>query len=101
MDQRWPTYGSKVGRLLCKGNVDLASRSVRLQDKTEGLSLAADRVVYERSRQLLSIHGLPQRPFRFTQQKPGKVPINVNGERAFYDLATGELEQVSKLSVTR
>ncbi|MBU0717665.1 MAG: hypothetical protein KJ749_05395 [Planctomycetes bacterium] len=78
-----------------------ASGSVRLHDETEKLSLAADRVVYERGRQLLSIHGLPQQPFRFTQQKPGKLPINVNGERAFYDLATGELEQVSKLTVTR
>ncbi|MHC4697566.1 MAG: hypothetical protein ACYTFA_12575 [Planctomycetota bacterium] len=69
-----------------------ANGSVEIQDETEGLHLTADRVVYERERDILAIHGTPQREAQIWVQKPGELPTNVKSARMFYDVQTGRVE---------
>ena len=71
-----------------------ASRSVRLQDESEGLSLMADRVVYERDREILAIYGSPGRKVQIVHQEPGEPPKIIAVQRAFYNLKTGEMESL-------
>lgn len=71
-----------------------ASGAVTLQDQVEGLTVAADNLVYERPRQLLAISGAKQRKAQITLRKPGQMPQQVAMERLFYNLATGKLELV-------
>ena len=72
-----------------------AEGSVTLQDNSEGLSLTAGRLVYERERQLLAIYGAHQQKARIVIQRPGQFPRQVAAERLFYNLQTGQGE-VSK-----
>ena len=69
-----------------------ATGSVELQDKTEKLSLLADRVVFERDREILAIYGTKQHPAQIFQRRKGQPRGTIKVERAFYNLATGELE---------
>lgn len=63
-----------------------ASGAVELQDKTEGLSVRADTVVFEKARQLLQVYGTPTRKAHIVHQKPGQSPNVFTTERLFYDL---------------
>ena len=72
-----------------------ASGSVELQDETENLSLMADRLVFERDRQLLEIHGSATQRARIYRYGKGTGRGMVQVERAFFNLATGELEMVN------
>jgi lipopolysaccharide export system protein LptA len=78
-----------------------ASGAVRLQDQAEGLSLTADRVVYERNRKILVIYGTAQRKAHIVKQEPGRLPNQVSVERLFYNLATGRLELTGPTVDTR
>ncbi len=69
-----------------------ATGSVEIQDETEGLHLTADRVVYERERDILAIHGTTQREAQIWVQKPGELPTHVSAVRMFYDVQTGRVE---------
>ncbi|UCE60927.1 MAG: hypothetical protein JSU63_04080 [Phycisphaerales bacterium] len=69
-----------------------ASGSVEIRDETEGLTVSAGRVVYERGRDLLAIYGTPQRRAQIVVQKPGELPKHVQTERMFYDLKQGTIE---------
>ncbi len=70
-----------------------ASRSVTLQDQTAYLpEVTADRIVYERDRNILSIFGAPGREARIVRQKPGEAPSISKVQRAFYDLENNRLE---------
>jgi len=69
-----------------------ATGSVMIQDDTEGLYVTADRVKYERDRDILVIHGSPQRDAQIVVQKPGELPTQVTAERMFLDLETGKIE---------
>jgi hypothetical protein len=75
-----------------------ASGMVSLQDESENLFVTADRVVYWKDHELLSIHGNPQRRAHVVTQKPGQLPNQVSAERLSYNLATGQLE-ISKPAV--
>ncbi len=75
-----------------------ASGSVTLQDFTEGLSLTADRVIYEKQRKILAIYGTLQRKAHIVTQKPGRLPNQISAERLFFNLSTGRVE-VSKPAV--
>ncbi len=66
-----------------------ASGQVRLQDQTEGLSLTASDLTFERERELLIIQG---QPARIIQQRPGQLPVDATVKRAFYNLRTKRLE---------
>jgi hypothetical protein len=66
--------------------------SVEIQDEGEGLYLNADRVVYERARDILAIHGSTQRKAQIWVQKPGELPTHVKATRMFYDVKTGRVE---------
>ena len=72
-----------------------ASGSVELQDETENLWLLADRLVFERDRQILAIYGLPNQRARIYRYGKGTAHGTIQVERAFYNLATGELESVN------
>ena len=74
-----------------------ATRNVSIQDKTEGLSLAADRVEYMRDRSLLAIYGTPQNKADIVIQRQGQFPRKMAVERCFYNLETGSVE-ISKSS---
>jgi len=69
-----------------------ATGSVQLQDETEKLSLLADRVVFERDREILAIYGTQTRPAQILQRRKGQARGTIKVERAFYNLATGVLE---------
>ena len=69
-----------------------ASGSVELQDATEGVFVAADRVTYERDREILAILGSHRQDAQIVQQRPGRSPTIWKGQRAFYNLATNQLE---------
>ncbi len=66
--------------------------TVKIQDETEGISLTADRVVYERDRDILAIYGTKQRPAQIWVQKPGELPTHFSAARMFYDVNTGSVE---------
>ncbi len=66
-----------------------ASGQVRLQDQTEGLSLTASDLTFERERELLIIQG---QPARIIQQRQGQLPVDATVKRAFYNLRTKRLE---------
>jgi hypothetical protein len=87
--------GRRAARLSGDGLRQFAAGgNVSLQDQVEGLTIAADSVVYERPRQLLAISGTKQRKAQITVRKPGKMPNNVATERFFYNLATGQIELI-------
>ena len=69
-----------------------ASGDVVIQDKTEGLHVNADRVVFERERELLAIFGAPRTPARIVVQRPNQLPTHITTQRTFYDLNTGKIE---------
>ena len=69
-----------------------ASDGVTLEDSAEGLSLIADRVIYEKERSLMAVYGSPRRKARIVIQKPGKFPQDISAERFFYNLATRSVE---------
>ncbi len=66
-----------------------ASGQVKLQDQTEGLSLTATDLTFERDRELLIIQG---QPARIIQQRQGQLPVDATVKRAFYNLRTKRLE---------
>lgn len=89
------TRGRRTARLSGDGLRQFAaSGNVSLQDQVEGITIAADNIVYERPRQLLAISGSKQRKAQITVRKPGKMPNQVATERLFYNLATGQLELI-------
>ena len=69
-----------------------ASGAVQLQDETEGLSILADRIVFERARRILSIDANEPRKARLVKQQPGQLPYQVTVSRLVYNLATGQVE---------
>lgn len=69
-----------------------ATGSVRLQDEGQGLSLAANRVVYWKDREVLGIYGSAQRRADVAIQRPGQLPNRLSVERLFYNLADGTWE---------
>lgn len=71
-----------------------ASGQVSLQDATEGISLTAGDVVYERERDLLIVQGENGRAAHIVMQKPGEFPRETVTERFVYDLKTGRGEAV-------
>jgi len=78
-----------------------ASGAVRLQDVSEGLSLASDRVVFWKDRNLLAIYGSPRRKAHIVKQRPGQLPHQVSVEHLFYNLTTGEWELSQPRITTR
>ncbi len=71
-----------------------ASGSVVLQDQVKGLSVTADRIVYERPQQVLAIFGSRDRKAHIIKQEPGRLPHQVSTERLVYNLTTGKMELV-------
>ena len=69
-----------------------ASGSVRLQDPTEGLSLTASDVVYEKDRDLLLVQGDTRRTAHIVLQRPGQFPREYVAERFSYNLKTNRAE---------
>lgn len=69
-----------------------ATGAVELQDETEGLSILADRVVFERARRILSINADGPRKARLVKQQPGQLPYQVTVNRLVYNLGTGQVE---------
>lgn len=83
----------RIGRLSAAGLRQFeASGTVQLQDETEGLSVLADRIVFERTRQILSIDANEPRKARLVKQQPGQLPYQVTVNRLVYNLATGQVE---------
>ena len=71
-----------------------ASGEVELQDSTAGLFVAADRLTYERNREILTILGALGRPFRLTLQRPNEPPKMASGEYVIYNIATRQIESL-------
>ncbi len=71
----------RIRRFAAHGNVEL-------QDSSEDLWLSALRVVYERDRNLLAIHGSKRRPARVFTPNRGEV----RAEEIFYNTSSGTLE---------
>lgn len=86
---------SRIGRLgIGRLSQFQATGAVVLQDQRPDntLSLQASDVVYERTREILAIHGDRQRPAQVITQKPRELPQESSFERAFYHIPTGRLE---------
>lgn len=86
---------SRIGRLgVGRLSQFQATGAVVLQDQRpdNSLSLQAGDVVYERTREILAIHGDRQRLAHVTTQKPRELPQESSFERAFYHIPTGRLE---------
>jgi hypothetical protein len=69
-----------------------ARGAVQLQDESEGLTLWASQVIYERPRQILVIHGSPQQRARIIKSEPGRLPTQLTVVQLNYDLATGKFQ---------
>ncbi len=78
-----------------------ATGSVVLQDQTEGLSLTAERVLYWKDRDLLGIYGTSQRFAHIVTQRPGRLPNQLQVERMFYELGSGDWQLTKATLRTR
>jgi len=75
-----------------------ASGRVRLNDVSEGLQVWADKVIYERPRELLAIYGEQSRKARIVKRRADRLPLQMDVERLFYNLKTG-MPEISDLDV--
>ncbi len=75
-----------------------ASGSVRLNDVSQGLQVWADKIIYERPRELLAIYGEPSRKARIVKRRADRLPLQIDVERLFYNLKTG-MPEISDLDV--
>ncbi len=66
-----------------------ASGNVRLNDTSEGLQVWADKIIYEKPRQLLAIYGDRARKARIIKRRSQRLPLQLDVERLFYNLKTG------------
>jgi len=69
-----------------------ANGSVRFNDPGEGLQVFSDELIYERPRKLLAIRGGASRKARIIKRRDGRLPLQLDEERLFYNLETGRLE---------
>lgn len=69
-----------------------ANGSVTLQDQTEGLSLQAQSVVFEKQRNLVQVYGTAERLAHIVIQRRNENPHVFYTERFFYDLVTHQGE---------
>ncbi|MCH8967455.1 MAG: hypothetical protein IID43_07225, partial [Planctomycetes bacterium] len=69
-----------------------AKGDVKLNDAGIGLWLSALRVVYEKDRNLLAIHGSDRQPARIVQQRQGELPTDIQARRFYYNTKTGGIE---------
>ena len=72
-----------------------ASGHVVLQDRGQGLSLTAGRLVYLRDRALLSVYGSLGRKMQIVIQREGQLPIQASGTHLFYNLKTQRIEGIA------
>jgi len=69
-----------------------AAGSVRLQDQMEGLWVAAETILYDKERSLLSVYGGGQNKAQIVIQKPSAFPQTHSASRFFYNLTTHAVE---------
>ncbi len=75
-----------------------ANGQVRLNDTSEGLQVWADKIIYEKPRQLLAIYGERTHKARIIKRRPQRLPLQLDVERLFYNLKTG-LPEIADLDV--
>lgn len=75
-----------------------AGGRVRLNDTSEGLQVWADKIIYEKPRQLLAIYGDRTRKARIIKRRDQRLPLQLDVERLFYNLKTG-LPEIADLDM--
>jgi hypothetical protein len=69
-----------------------ATGNVVLKDEVESVMnwITATELTYDRPRNLIIVSGVPKEHARIVRQEPGKLPMHLYVENAFYDPATGK-----------
>lgn len=90
--QRQP-LSERMGRLSTSSLRQFSAHDkVQFNDPGEGLQVWSDGLVYEQPRKLLAIQGSASRKARIIKRRPGRLPLQMDEDRLFYNLKTGRLE---------